>query len=59
MIQEPKSTYNVYSIAYSDKGWTNGEIGVEWIKSFDKEMHEKVNGWHRLLLVDGHNSHYT
>jgi hypothetical protein len=41
------------------KGWTNGEIGVEWIKFFDKNTCEKANGRHRLLLVDGHNSHYT
>lgn len=46
-------------IGYSKKGWTNGEIGVEWIKDFDKNTKDKANGRYRLLLVDGHNSHYT
>ncbi len=45
-------------MGYSKKGWTDGEIGVEWIKQFDKQT-KKVAGRDRLLLVDGHNSHYT
>jgi hypothetical protein len=48
-----------YSLGYSKKGWTNGEIGVEWIKEFDKATSAKADGQYRLLLVDGHNSHYT
>ena len=47
------------SLGYSKKGWTDGEIGVEWIKIFEKETRAKANGRDRLLLVDGHNSHYT
>ena len=44
---------------YSKKGWTNGEISAEWMKHFDEQTTEKTKGrWH-LLLVDGHNSHYT
>jgi len=46
-------------IGYSKKGWTNGEIGVEWIKEFDRHTAAKADGHYRLLLVDGHNSHYT
>ena len=41
------------------KGWTTGEIGIEWIKIFDMQTRAKANGKWRLLLVDGHNSHYT
>lgn len=37
----------------------DGEIGVEWIKKFDKHTKEKTDGHDRLLIVDGHNSHYT
>ena len=59
MIHNSKYTHSVYSIAYSKKGWTNGEIGVRWIKFFDEKTCEKANGQHQLLLVDGHNSHYT
>jgi len=48
------------SLGYSKKGWTDGEIGVEWIKHFDKHTAAKaIGGKYRLLLVDGHNSHYT
>src|ERR1700749_3266514 len=49
----------MYRLGYSKKGWTNGEMGVEWIKEFDQHTEVKANGRHRLLLVDGHNSHYT
>src|ERR1700729_4328340 len=47
------------SLGYSKKGWTDGEIGVEWIKIFEQQTRQKANGRDRLLLVDGHNSHYT
>ncbi|KAH7917887.1 DDE-domain-containing protein, partial [Leucogyrophana mollusca] len=47
------------NIGYSKKGWTDGEIGIEWIKDFDKRTKAKADGCDRLLVVDGHNSHYT
>ncbi|RPD71538.1 CENP-B protein, partial [Lentinus tigrinus ALCF2SS1-7] len=47
------------SIGYSQKGWTDGEIGIEWIKHFDLRTKAKARGRPQLLLVDGHNSHYT
>ena len=43
------------------KGWTNGQIGINWIKLFDEQTHHKLideNDYH-LLILDGHNSHYT
>ena len=45
-----------HRIGYSKKGWTNGEIGVEWMKEFDRHTKAKANGHYCLLLVDGHNS---
>ncbi|SJL16830.1 uncharacterized protein ARMOST_20359 [Armillaria ostoyae] len=48
-----------WNISYSKKGWTNGKIGVEWIKIFDEQIKTKAAGRYHLLLVDGHNSHYT
>jgi hypothetical protein len=36
-----------------------GDISLEWIKHFDKHTAEKAGGAARLLLVDGHISHYT
>jgi hypothetical protein len=35
------------------------EIGAEWIKHFDEQTKQKAEGKWRLLLVYGHNSHYT
>lgn len=35
------------------------ELGIEYIKSFNRQTKEKARGRRRLLLVDGHNSHYT
>jgi hypothetical protein len=46
-------------LGYSKKGWTTGEIGVTWIQEFDKQTSQKASGKYHLLLVDGHNSHYT
>ncbi|KAJ8474688.1 hypothetical protein ONZ51_g7033 [Trametes cubensis] len=47
------------SLGYSKKGYTDGGIGIEWIKQFDKHTKAKARGRRRLLLVDGHASHYT
>ena len=46
-------------LGHSKKGWTDGEIGREWIEDFERKTREKANGRKRYLLVDGHNSHYT
>ncbi|KIK76196.1 hypothetical protein PAXRUDRAFT_18381 [Paxillus rubicundulus Ve08.2h10] len=46
-------------LGYSKKGWTDGEIGVKWIKDFDKHTKVKANRQDHLLIVDGHNLHYT
>jgi hypothetical protein len=50
---------HVARLGYSKKGWTDSEIGVEYIKDFHEQMKEKAEGQTRLLLVDGHNSHYS
>jgi hypothetical protein len=47
------------SIAHSEKGWTDNKIGVLYIKDFDAKTCEKAQGQYRLLIVDGHNSHYS
>ena len=48
-----------YSVAHSKKGWTDGIIGRFWIEDFDKKTCDKANRRTCLLLIDGHNSHYT
>ncbi|KAJ3552388.1 hypothetical protein NM688_g4174 [Phlebia brevispora] len=47
------------SLGYSKRGWTDGELGVEWIKHFDEHTKAKSAGRPHLLLVDGHKSHCT
>ena len=49
----------LHSLGYSKKGWTDGEIRIEWIKIFDQQTWAKAGHCSSLLLVDGHNSHYT
>ncbi|KIK97326.1 hypothetical protein PAXRUDRAFT_10248 [Paxillus rubicundulus Ve08.2h10] len=46
-------------IAISKKGWTDGTIGCLWLEDFDKKTHAKAGARAQLLLVNGHNSHYT
>ena len=48
-----------YSIGYSVKGWTDGEIGRIWMMHFKMVTSKKANGQVHLLLVDGHNLHFT
>jgi DDE superfamily endonuclease len=46
-------------IAVSDNGWTNDELGVDWIQHFDYSTRSRTVGNYRLLILDGHGSHAT
>ena len=46
-------------MGYQKKGYTNGEIGAAWLADWDKLTKKKANGRYRLMIVDGHSSHYT
>ena len=46
-------------MGHSPNGYVTGEISAEWIKTFDAATKVKARGRRRLLLVDGHASHYT
>ncbi|KAJ2920001.1 hypothetical protein MD484_g405, partial [Candolleomyces efflorescens] len=46
-------------LAFSKKGWTDDELGVEYIKNFDLQTAEIARGRQRALYVDGHRSHLT
>jgi DDE superfamily endonuclease/Psq-like protein/Tc5 transposase-like DNA-binding protein len=48
-----------WTIAVSPNGWTNDELGVHFIKHFDKWTKPQTKGTYRLLLLDGHGSHAT
>jgi len=48
------------SICHSLKGWTDGDIALFWMtKDFDEQTHDKAQGQARVLILDGHSSHYT
>lgn len=59
MVMMKIGSQNMCRLGYSKKGRTDGKIGVEWIKIFDEQTREKADEHHQLLLIDGHNSHYT
>lgn len=40
-------------------GYTNDQVGLEWLKHFDKHTTKKTVGKKRLLILDGHGSHHT
>jgi hypothetical protein len=49
-----------HSVHVSEKGYMTGVIGREWIEcDFDPPTHQVANGRARLLIVDGHTSHFT
>jgi DDE superfamily endonuclease len=46
-------------IALSKNGWTDNELGLEWLQEcFDPETRH-ISNRYRLLLMDGHQSHIT
>jgi uncharacterized protein YbdZ (MbtH family) len=48
-----------WRIATTDNGWTTNEKGLDWIKHFDYHTAPRTKGTHRLLILDGHESHHT
>jgi len=44
-------------IQVSPNGWTDREIGLEWLKHFDLHTREHIVSHWRLLVLDGHCSH--
>jgi hypothetical protein len=46
-------------LALSDNGWTNDELGFQWLQHFDAWSSPRKTGAYRLLLLDGHRSHLT
>jgi hypothetical protein len=46
-------------ITTSPNGWTTNEIGLQWIQHFEKHTQIRTAGRKRLLVLDGHESHYS
>ena len=46
--------------AYSDNGWTDNDLGYEFIQAFDKATASKSTAnQYRLVIMDNHGSHLT
>lgn len=48
-----------WRIATSPNGWTTNEIGLDWIQHFNQHTKSRTLGAHRLLILDGHESHHS
>ncbi|KAJ2921055.1 hypothetical protein H1R20_g16039, partial [Candolleomyces eurysporus] len=49
-----------HGVACSNRGWTDGQIGLNWLKKvFEPQTREKAAGRTQVLLLDRHSSHYT
>lgn len=47
-------------IALSEKGWTNNTLGLDWLKEvFEPSTKARQKGSHRMLILDGHDSHIS
>jgi hypothetical protein len=47
-------------IGLSENGWTNDELGFQWLQEvFEKHTASRTIGRYRLLILDGHGSHAT
>jgi hypothetical protein len=43
----------------SNNGWTTNEIAMDWIRHFEEYTFRRKLGGHRLLILDGHESHHS
>jgi hypothetical protein len=48
-----------WRIRTSSNGWTSNEIGLDFIQYFKKHTKDRKTGVHRLLVLDGHESHVS
>lgn len=48
-----------FSVTMSEKGWSDNELGLEWLKIYDCETQAKANGHWRAVILDGHDTHVT
>jgi hypothetical protein len=46
-----------WRIGVSKNGWTTNELGLAWLQHFIQHTEARTVGSHRLLILDGHESH--
>lgn len=44
-------------IGISENGWTTHQLGLQWLKHFDKHTKGRTVGTYCMLIIDGHESH--
>jgi len=50
---------STWAFTVSPNGWTTDQIGLQWIRHFEKHTRLKTVGSKRLLILDNHGSHTT
>ncbi|KAG6979124.1 Pogo transposable element with KRAB domain [Fusarium oxysporum f. sp. conglutinans] len=48
-----------WAIGTNPNGWTDNELGLEWLKHFDRCTTKQSKNRYRLLILDGHESHHS
>ena len=48
-----------WMIGVSPTGWTTNSHGIAWLRHFDQHTRTRTIASHRLLLIDGHESHVS
>ncbi|KLO06069.1 DDE-domain-containing protein, partial [Schizopora paradoxa] len=55
-----KGEYLMKRFTVSKNGWTDSELALEWLKTvFEPQTREKAAGKLRVIILDGHASHYS
>lgn len=44
-------------VALSENGWTDNELGLEWLNHFDQHTKGRAQGEYHCHILDGHDSH--
>jgi hypothetical protein len=59
-VKDIKATKHSAHIGSTPTGWSNDEMGLDWLKNvFDRYTKTKARNSWRMLILDGHGSHLT
>ncbi|KAJ0129087.1 Uncharacterized protein HZ326_27814 [Fusarium oxysporum f. sp. albedinis] len=48
-----------WAVITTQNGWTDNDTGIKWLKHFDQCKINRLVSTHRLLILDGHESHHS
>ena len=46
-------------IATSQNGWTDNQLGLDWLKHFNRSTTKRTNSRYHLLILNRHKSHHS